>query len=265
MLPYKMYCNRSRRYQRNRQHNPLVSVSWAVKMIPQSEINRTLERPLGQLLTVDIIATAVKAADCNPADIDALLLCWDELERRKRSNKRARTKIRQIMSEIHVGEAQSQEHQHRIGAGPWRCNPIDWYSIVHAAAHCLYADTHRKPGCSHYLYVVLLGGFGAKENEFGLYIGESAHRPQDRLAQHLNGIHASHIVKKRGICLLPSLYSHLNPLQRAEAKELEPKLKEIFIAVRHSKTAYQRRPLRPHLTGIAVAGCTGWKASQNEK
>jgi hypothetical protein len=56
-------------------------------------------------------------------------------------------------------------------------------------------------------------------------------RPEKRLAQHLNDVHASRVVKKRGICLLPSLYAHLNPLQRANAQELEPKLKEIFIAV----------------------------------
>jgi hypothetical protein len=31
--------------------------------------------------------------------------------------------------------------------------------------------------------------------------------------------------------LLPSLYAHLNPLQRANAQELEPKLKEVFVAV----------------------------------
>jgi hypothetical protein len=54
------------------------------------------------------------------ADIDALLICWDELERRKRRNRRAQAEIRQLMSKIHVGEAQGQGHQHRIGAGPWR-------------------------------------------------------------------------------------------------------------------------------------------------
>jgi predicted GIY-YIG superfamily endonuclease len=81
------------------------------------------------------------------------------------------------------------------------------------------------------LYIILLGGFGSDENEFALYIGETIHKPEKRLTQHLNGVHASRVVKKRGICLLPSLYAHLNPLQRADAKELELRLKEIFIAV----------------------------------
>ena len=135
------------------------------------------------------------------------------------------------MSEIHVGEIQEQRHEHRVGAGPWRLHPIDWYHTVHAAAHRLSAATRRNPGCSHHLYIVLLGGFGPKEDEFGLYVGETMYKPENRLVQHLNGYKASRIVKKRGICLLPSLYAHLNPLHRANAQELEPKFKEIFIAV----------------------------------
>jgi hypothetical protein len=200
-------------------------------MIQELEIDRTLERPLRQLLAADIIATAKKAANCDPADIDTLLICWDELERRNRRNRRARAEIRQLMSEIHIGDGRRPGHQHRIGAGPWRLHPINWYRSAHAAAHCLCADTHQKLGCPHHLYVVLLGGLGSDENDFGVYIGETIYRPKNRLMQHLNGIHASRVVKKRGICLLPSLYAHLNPLQRAEAKELESKLKDIFIAV----------------------------------
>jgi hypothetical protein len=200
-------------------------------MIPQSEIDRTLERPLRQLGDEDIIAIAEKAANCNPADVDALLICWDELEWRNQPNRRAYAKIQHLMSEIHVGGGERQGHQHRVGAGPWRLHPIEWYHTAHAAAHCLSAATHRKLGCSHHLYIVLLAGFGPEENEFGLYIGEAFYRPENRLAQHLNDEHASRVVKKRGICLLPSLYAHLNPLQRANAQQLEPKLKEIFIAV----------------------------------
>jgi hypothetical protein len=138
-------------------------------MILGLEIDRTLERPLGQSAAEDIMVMAEQAANGNPADIDAILICCDELEWRNERNTRAYVEIRQLMSEIHVGEVQERWHEHRVGAGPWRLHPIDWYHAVHAAAHCLSAATRRSPGCSHHLYIVLLGGFGPKEDEFGLY------------------------------------------------------------------------------------------------
>jgi hypothetical protein len=69
----------------------------------------------------------------------------------------------------------------------------------------------------------------SKGRRIRLVCGETSKKPENRLVQHLNGYKASRIVKKRGICLLPSLYAHLNPLRRANAQELEPKLKEKFI------------------------------------
>ena len=61
-----------------------------------------------------------------------------------------------------------------------------------------------------------------------LYVGMTSKSPKERLDQHLAGARSkrgfkisSNIVQKYGMYLRPSLYHHLNPLTREEAKRLE--------------------------------------------
>ena len=58
--------------------------------------------------------------------------------------------------------------------------------------------------------------------ECSLYVGESFHSPEERLAQHMAGIRASSVVRKHGGRLRPDLYEHLPRVEtRDEALELE--------------------------------------------
>ena len=61
-----------------------------------------------------------------------------------------------------------------------------------------------------------------------LYVGMTSRMPQERFTQHKSGTLSrkgqnlsSTIVKKYGRYLRPSLYQHIGPLSRAEAREVE--------------------------------------------
>ena len=55
-------------------------------------------------------------------------------------------------------------------------------------------------------------------------MGESFYVPEKRFLVHKEGGKLAARCNRRMLCLLPSLYEHLNPLSRTEAKELEPKI-----------------------------------------
>jgi hypothetical protein len=74
------------------------------------------------------------------------------------------------------------------------------------------------------VYVVLIRNSNGQP-AFGLYVGKTGLSPEKRLLNHLTGHKASSVVKKNGVCLLPMLYQHLNPMSDAEALELEAELK----------------------------------------
>lgn len=64
-----------------------------------------------------------------------------------------------------------------------------------------------------------------------LYVGMTSKDPKERLSQHLSGARSkkgvkisSNIVERYGMYLRPSLYHHLNPLTREEAKRMEGEL-----------------------------------------
>ncbi len=64
-----------------------------------------------------------------------------------------------------------------------------------------------------------------------LYLGMTSKTPRDRLNQHKVGYRnkkghklSSEIVRKYGQYLRPSLYSHLNPMTRSEALNMEVEL-----------------------------------------
>ena len=60
-------------------------------------------------------------------------------------------------------------------------------------------------------------------------MGETSRDPDLRFDQHKTGYKASRYVHRYGLRLLPDLVTHLNPLRRWEAEELEAALAEEFV------------------------------------
>lgn len=105
--------------------------------------------------------------------------------------------------------------------------PADWLEGARNIARTI----QRTSGGEHHLYVILL--HKPKEKvPFGLYVGETAHKPAKRFGQHRKGVKylAAGAPKNHGVCLLPMLYQHLNPLEKSEAKILEDRLAKEFKA-----------------------------------
>ena len=106
--------------------------------------------------------------------------------------------------------------------------PIDW---LEKAAETTSLFTPQTTG-KHHLYIVLLSRLHGKIPGYGLYVGETSKSPDARFREHAHGERNrrgplfSRIVYKYHKCLLPTLYNHLNPLSRKEAKELEGKIAE---------------------------------------
>jgi hypothetical protein len=106
--------------------------------------------------------------------------------------------------------------------------PIDW---LEKAAEITSSFRPKTTG-KHNLYIVLLYELKGKSPGYGLYVGETSKSPVARYKEHAHrkrnekGPLFSRIVYKHQKCLLPTLYSHLNPLSREEAKELEGKIAE---------------------------------------
>jgi hypothetical protein len=105
----------------------------------------------------------------------------------------------------------------------------DWMPAALKAARGLRATTLGASGAKHALYVVLLNDTRTV-GRWGLYVGETSLDPDFRFDQHKTGYKASRHVNRFGVRLLPSLFSHFNPLRRWEAVELEPVLAEAFRA-----------------------------------
>ena len=59
-----------------------------------------------------------------------------------------------------------------------------------------------------------------------VYVGMSGLTPEERFANHKQGIKAAAVVQRSGIRLLPELYAHLNPMPYAAAAQMENDLAE---------------------------------------
>ncbi|HEY96606.1 MAG TPA: hypothetical protein G4O16_00285 [Dehalococcoidia bacterium] len=109
-----------------------------------------------------------------------------------------------------------------------KLHPVDWLEKAVETTHRFTPKTTGK----HNLYIILLSGLHGKTPGYGLYIGETSKSPEARFREHTQGTRNrkgplfSRIVYKYHKCLLPTLYSHLNPLSRKEAKELEGEIAE---------------------------------------
>ena len=109
--------------------------------------------------------------------------------------------------------------------------PIIWLNKAADVTTLFKPETSGK----HNIYIILLSGLKGKTPGYGLYIGETSKLPADRFDEHVKGKRnrkghlLSRIVHKHHERLLPTLYNHLNPMSRTEAKVFE---KEIAKALR---------------------------------
>jgi hypothetical protein len=102
-----------------------------------------------------------------------------------------------------------------------------WMPAALRAAKNSKAVTRGQRGARHSVYVILLQDSG-RPDEFGLYVGQSARDPDWRFDQHKAGYKASGDVRRFGVCLLPQLFDHLNPMLQWESLELEEALAAEF-------------------------------------
>ncbi len=106
--------------------------------------------------------------------------------------------------------------------------PIDWLEKAAGITGRFAPQTTGK----HNLYIILLYELKGESPGYGLYVGETSKSPAARYKEHAQrkrnkkGPLFSRIVYKHHKCLLPTLYSHLNPLSREEAKKLEGEIAE---------------------------------------
>lgn len=95
------------------------------------------------------------------------------------------------------------------------------------AARSLRAETHGQTGAGHSVYVVLLRDPRCA-GRCGLYVGQTSRDPDWRFDQHKSGYKSSGAVKRFGVCLLPELTEHSNPMHQWESLELEAALAKAF-------------------------------------
>jgi hypothetical protein len=106
--------------------------------------------------------------------------------------------------------------------------PINWLDKAADVTTLFNPKTSGK----HNIYIILLSGLKGKTPGYGLYVGETSKSPADRFNEHAKGKRNrkgplfSRIVYKHHERLLPTLYSHLNPMSREEAKVLEKEIAE---------------------------------------
>ncbi len=101
----------------------------------------------------------------------------------------------------------------------------DWMERAAIAARELSATAVGEREATHSVYVVLLHN-KSRRHASGLYVGQTSRDPHLRFDQHNAGYKASRAVKRFGICLLPELVAHPNPMRGWKALEVEAALAE---------------------------------------
>lgn len=98
--------------------------------------------------------------------------------------------------------------------------------------------SRKQRGAHHSVYVVCLDAAVAELKKViaanpdrdpkkpCIYVGMTGLTPEERFANHKAGIQAASCVKRYGICLLPELYAHLNPMPYEAAVQMERDLAE---------------------------------------
>jgi predicted GIY-YIG superfamily endonuclease len=93
-------------------------------------------------------------------------------------------------------------------------------------------------GHHHHVYVVLLSEGAANDRKVlaanperdpklpCVYVGMTGLTPEERFANHKQGVKAAGVVKKYGVRLLPELYEVYNPMPFEAAAQMEMELAE---------------------------------------
>lgn len=96
----------------------------------------------------------------------------------------------------------------------------------------------QPPEHHHSVYVVLLAPSAARlravraanpqrdRQKPCVYVGMTGLPPEERLANHKQGIKAASVVTRYGLRLMPELYEHLNPMPYEAAVRMEMNLAE---------------------------------------
>lgn len=160
-----------------------------------------LERPYAHL-GIDALVELARTAVATQNYIEATRV-WEEARFRRKKN------LTRVAAELEAGDV----------------GPVTWLRKAEDIAQTFSRSTTGK----HHVYVALLKADWAT-SRYGVYVGESRYIPAKRFAQHKAGIRAAGSVERNGVCLLPALYEHLNPLSKPEAKHIEGALAEAFKA-----------------------------------
>ena len=95
-----------------------------------------------------------------------------------------------------------------------------------------------KPEHHHNVYVVLLEPAAARLRAVRaanpgrdpekpcVYVGMTGLDPEERFANHKQGIKSASVVKRYGLRVMPELYAHLNPMPFEAAVQMEQDLAE---------------------------------------
>ncbi len=108
-------------------------------------------------------------------------------------------------------------------------NP-EWMPKAVRAARTLRAVTVGEAKSRHSVYVILLHDV-RRQQPWGLYVGQTSCDPDWRFDQHKAGYKASASARRFGVCLLPELVEHLNPMRQWESLDLEAALADAFRTV----------------------------------
>ncbi len=99
-------------------------------------------------------------------------------------------------------------------------------------------QAEQQPGHHHNVYVVLLDPTAGRLRTLRaanphrdpekpcVYVGMTGLPPEERFANHKQGIKAASVVRRYGLRLLPELYVHLNPMPYEAAAQMEQDLAE---------------------------------------
>ena len=106
----------------------------------------------------------------------------------------------------------------------------------------------RQPEQHHNVYVVLLASAAARLRAVRaanprrdpkkpcVYVGMPGLDPEERFANHKQGIKAASAVKRYGLRLMPELYAHVNPMPFEAAAQMEQDLAEDLRRVGYTVT-----------------------------
>jgi hypothetical protein len=176
-------------------------------------------RPLQLLPATAVFELCDLAASEPQLHYDVLFHAWAELVEERRSRKPVRNLLEQ-----------------RFAAAGTRS--ASWIGSAMRAVQAVSRSTTGK----HHVYVLVKSGFDEDGKGMGLYVGETARRPEKRFEQHASGLRTKRaaqefLLDRQGgaripLGLLPSFHAHLNPLSRDEAKQLEVALVQALLAAK---------------------------------